>query len=81
MSIEERVAAIEKKLGIETPEKNWGLFWDDGEDDATIGVNTGVNNDGSYEINDCCNWDHFLPLTKEEIARFKAAGVPFVYGE
>lgn len=76
MKIEERLAAIEAKLGIEPPEPAYGLFWDDGDDEASAGICT-EERDGEFEINNSYTWNHFVPFNKEEIARFKAAGVPF----
>jgi hypothetical protein len=76
MGLKERLAVVEAKLGIESPQEEIGFFWDDGEDNPRTGVLTGKE-DGRYEKNNDCWWDHYVPLTSEEIKRFEAAGVTF----
>jgi len=71
MGIKERLAAVEAKLGIEPPENEYGFFWDSDGNTPLVGKLTGPEN----KCDDGTNWEHFVPFTVEEVARFRSAGV------
>jgi hypothetical protein len=75
-SVNDRLAVIEGKLGIETPKPRAGFFWDDGDNNPCSGILTDEE-DGRYECSNSCMWDRFVPFTDEELARFKSLGVTF----
>jgi hypothetical protein len=71
MGVNERLAAIEAKLGIEVPPDEYGFFWDREGRAPVIGKLMGDHN----ECDNGSRWEHFVPFTAEEVARFRAAGV------
>jgi hypothetical protein len=71
MGIRERLAVVEAKLGIEPPENAYGFFWDSDRSPPIVGKLTGSEN----ECDGGTNWEHFVPFTVEEVARFRSVGV------
>jgi hypothetical protein len=68
------VKSVCEKLGIEEPQVEIGVFWDNGEDDKwyehSMGPLTSTD-DGKYECDGGCRWDNFKPLSPKTIASIK----------
>jgi hypothetical protein len=56
------------------PVGQYGFFWDNNSADPVVGKLTANNNSG-FEIDDFSCWEHFLPFTPEELARFRKRGL------
>jgi len=72
-TIEERLSAIEAKLGIEPNlVGRYGLFWDDELVRARAAKLRFIQKATyPYTTPDGTSWKHFLPFTPEELDRFR----------
>jgi hypothetical protein len=81
MGVNERLAAIEAKLGIEPQDDGFGavgLFWDGGQEKDTnyrFGMLRDDENGNVMPFDGESHWAHFLPLPEEIVEQIYALGI------
>lgn len=77
MSMESRIEAIEKKLGIEPPAEEYGFFWDNDPSEIRVGKLT--EDEPADELRYECDggdwYKHFVAFMTDELARFREKGL------
>jgi hypothetical protein len=74
VSVEARLSALEKAVGLPTPTESYGIFWDSDPEDACVGKLTGEQHE-EYKCDDGSYFTHFVAFTPEELARFREHGL------